>query len=78
LPDAADVAPDSHVVCRFRLAGTQFDIPGRVKSRTDDVAPPRLAHVVVLFDQPVAQADLLRRQVFAEQLHQRRFSPTQA
>jgi hypothetical protein len=64
----AQAPAHSEVDVHLELGGTPFDIPGRTLKLVPSALVPELCEVVVLFEQPVRQADALRRFVFAQQL----------
>jgi len=61
----ADTLETDLVRVGFRFGDQAFDIPGRIVFRRSGTQPTQL---VVLFDEPVREADQLRRQIFAQQL----------
>jgi c-di-GMP-binding flagellar brake protein YcgR len=67
---AADafLAGDSAVVAEFRLGAADFAVPGRVEFLRPTTHPTEVEELVVVFDEPVADADALRKQVFAQEL----------
>jgi hypothetical protein len=60
------------VTARFRLGEGEFDVPGRILHRRASPPPARSTVLVVVFDEPVASADALRKEIFAQQLRNRR------
>jgi hypothetical protein len=54
------------VVAEFSLGSTTFVVPGRVEFARATKHPTELEELVVLFDEPVADVDALRKQLFAE------------
>lgn len=60
--------PGTAVQVGFRLGDQDFDIPAHVAFERTGPASARHVEVVVLFDEPVRDADTLRRQIFAQQL----------
>jgi c-di-GMP-binding flagellar brake protein YcgR len=64
----ADALETDLVQASFRFGDQQFDIPGRIVFRRSGTQPTQAVQLVVLFDEPVREADLLRRQIFAQQL----------
>jgi c-di-GMP-binding flagellar brake protein YcgR len=58
----------NEVVAAFRLGTADFAIPGRVEFARGTKRPTELEELVVLFDEPVADADALRKQVFAQEV----------
>jgi c-di-GMP-binding flagellar brake protein YcgR len=66
---AADRLLTSHdeVIAEFRLGGTDFAVPGRVEFLRPAAHPAQFENAVVVFDEPVAQAEALRTQVLAQQ-----------
>ena len=67
---AADplLAGRDHVVAEFRFGAADFAVPGRVEFLRPTKHPAELEELVVVFDEPVIDADALRKQVFAHQL----------
>jgi hypothetical protein len=63
---------DVEVTARFRLGEGDFVVPGRILHRRAPSRPGEKAQVVVLFDEPVTSADALRKEIFAQQLRNRR------
>lgn len=63
---------DAEVTAGFRLGDREFALPARVAFRRPGERPNGQAELVVLFDEPVADADALRKEVFAQQLRNRR------
>jgi c-di-GMP-binding flagellar brake protein YcgR len=63
---------DVEVTVGFRLGDREFAIPARIGFRRPSARPTELAELVVLFDEPVTDADALRKQVFDQQLRNRR------
>lgn len=71
--EAADaLAEEVAVTARFRLGESDFVVPGRILHRRPAAKPVENAELVVLFDEPVAAADALRKEIFAQQLRNRR------
>jgi c-di-GMP-binding flagellar brake protein YcgR len=64
----ADALETDLVQASFRFGDQQFDIPGRIVFRRPGSRSTQVVQLVVLFDEPVREADLLRRQIFAQQL----------
>ncbi|MCW2522960.1 MAG: type pilus assembly PilZ [Frankiales bacterium] len=62
---------DAKLSAHFTLDGSDFTLPGRLQRAEPNALRPELREVVVLFDQPVRQADELRRLVYALQLKER-------
>jgi c-di-GMP-binding flagellar brake protein YcgR len=58
----------SAVVVEFRFGAAEFAIPGHVDFLRPTKHPAQYEELVVLFDEPVADADALRKQVFAQQV----------
>jgi hypothetical protein len=59
------------MTARFALDGIEFEVLGSLQRAEPNSLRPELREVVVLFDQPVRQADELRRIVYAFQLKER-------
>jgi len=59
---------DNQVVAEFRFGASDFAIPGRVEFLRPTAHPAQFEELVVVFDEPVADADALRKQVFAQQV----------
>jgi len=55
----------NEVVAEFRLGTADFAIPGRVEFVRATKRPTQFEELVVLFDEPVADAESLRKQLFA-------------
>jgi hypothetical protein len=71
--EAADaLVEEVEVTARFRLGESDFAVPARILHRRPAAKPPENAELVVLFDEPVAAADALRKEIFAQQLRNRR------
>ena len=64
----ADELETDEVNATFRFGDHQFDIPARITFRRSGTQPSEVIQLIVVFDEPVREADLLRRQVFAQQL----------
>ena len=64
---AADgfLAGSNEVVVWFRLGSIEFTVPGRVEFVRATKHPVELEALVVVFEEPVAEADALRKQIFA-------------
>jgi len=60
------------VVATFHFGETDFAIPAHTQMRPRSADRSKLVDVVVVFDEPVRDADALRKQVFAQQLRARR------
>ena len=60
------------VVATFHFGDGDFAIPAHTQLRPRSVDRTTLVDVVVVFDEPVRDADALRKQVFAQQLRARR------
>ena len=58
----------NQVVAEFGLGAATFAIPGRVEFARATKRPTELEEVVVLFDEPVADVDALRKHLFAHQV----------
>jgi hypothetical protein len=56
------------VTASFRLGDGEFAIPARVESHRPSARPDELAELVVVFAEPVRDADALRKQIYAQQL----------
>ena len=67
---SADGFLGSHnqVITEFGLGTTGFAIPGRVEFARATKQPTQWEDLVVLFDQPVAKADTLRKHLFTQEL----------
>lgn len=52
------------VVAEFRFGTEDFAVPGRVEFLRPTAHPAEFEQLVVVFDEPVAEADALRKQVF--------------
>jgi hypothetical protein len=61
---------EGDVTAGFSIADHRFDLPGRIHTRRPDPRSGLRTELVVLFAQPVPDADTLRRLVFAQQLVQ--------
>lgn len=55
---------DREVVAEFSLGTTSFVIPGRVEFIRATKHPTQLEELVVVFEEPVADADALRKEIF--------------
>jgi len=64
----ADALDTDLVSASFHFGDQQFDIPARIVFRRPVAPPTQVTQLVVLFDEPVREADQLRRQIFAQQL----------
>jgi hypothetical protein len=60
----------SDVVVTFALADAEFTIPGRVEFVRATKQPTRYEILVVLFDEPVTDVDLLRKHLYAQEAQQ--------
>ena len=58
---------DDKVTAWFKFGDVDFTIPARIGSRRTGVRHAEVTHLVVLFEEPVREADALRRQIFAQQ-----------
>jgi c-di-GMP-binding flagellar brake protein YcgR len=58
----------SEVIAEFSLGTADFAVPGRVEFLRPTKRPTELEELVVVFDEPVADADALRKQVFAQEV----------
>ena len=56
------------VTASFRFGDGHFTIPARVESRRPSAHPADVVELVVRFDEPVAEADALRKEVFGQQI----------
>lgn len=56
------------VVAEFRFGASDFAVPGRVEFLRPTARPAEVEELVVVFDEPVTDADALRKQVFAQQV----------
>jgi hypothetical protein len=63
------------VVAEFRLDDREFAIPARIGFRRPTAHLAERAELVVMFDEPVKDADALRKQIFALQVRVRRMEP---
>jgi c-di-GMP-binding flagellar brake protein YcgR len=54
---------DNHVVAEFRLGDDDFAVPGRVEFVRATKRPTEVEDLIVLFDEPVADAARLRKQL---------------
>jgi c-di-GMP-binding flagellar brake protein YcgR len=57
----------TEVVAEFSLGTADFVVPGRVEFVRATKQPTRFEELVVLFDEPVADGDRLRKHLFAEE-----------
>jgi c-di-GMP-binding flagellar brake protein YcgR len=57
----------NEVVAEFSVGTADFAIPGRVEFVRATKQPTRFEELVVLFDEPVAEVDALRKQIFAQE-----------
>ena len=64
------------VTASFRFGDREFALPGRILSHRPSARRADLVELVVVFDEPVNDADALRKQVYAEQLRARRTRTT--
>ena len=62
------LAGGNQVVAEFRFGAADFAVPGRIEFLRPTTHPAELEQLVVVFDEPAAAADELRKQVFAQQL----------
>jgi hypothetical protein len=67
---AADgfLAGRHEVIAEFRFGTVDFAVPGSVEFLRPTAHPAELEELVVVFDEPVADADALRKQLFAQQV----------
>ena len=67
---AADrfLAGRNEVIAEFRFGTVDFSVPGRVEFLRPTARPAEFEELVVVFDEPVADADALRKQIFARQV----------
>lgn len=63
---AADLGYDDGVTAGFRFGEGEFAIPARVAFRRPNARPGKV-DLVVIFDEPVKDADSLRKQIFDRQ-----------
>jgi c-di-GMP-binding flagellar brake protein YcgR len=56
------------VIAEFRFGASDFAVPGHVEFLRPTARPSEFEELVVVFDEPVADADALRKQVFAQQV----------
>jgi hypothetical protein len=56
------------VVAEFRFGASDFAVPGKVEFLRPTARPAEVEELVVVFDEPVSEADALRKQVFAQQV----------
>jgi hypothetical protein len=66
------LAEGVEVTASFRFGDRDFALPGRILSHRPSARRADLVEFVVVFDEPVDDADALRKQVYAEQLRARR------
>jgi hypothetical protein len=66
---AADcfLAGRNEVSAEFRFGNGDFAVPGRVEFLRPTSQPAELEEIVVVFDEPVASADALRKQIFGQE-----------
>jgi len=68
-PAAAELLVDDvGLTATFRFGECEFTIPARVGFCRPTDRPAERAELVVLFDEPVKEADALRKEVYAQQL----------
>jgi hypothetical protein len=58
----------NEVVAEFSFGASDFAVPGRVEFLRPTARPAEVEELVVVFDEPVTDADALRKQVFAQQV----------
>ena len=58
----------NEVIAEFRFGTVDFAVPGRVEFLRPTARPAEFEELVVVFDEPVADADALRKQIFAQQV----------
>jgi c-di-GMP-binding flagellar brake protein YcgR len=58
----------NEIVAEFSIGTATFAVPGRVEFVRATKHPTRFEELVVLFDEPVADADSLRKQIFAQEV----------
>jgi hypothetical protein len=56
------------VTASFRFGDGHFAIPGHVDARRPSARPTEVVELVVRFDEPVADADALRKEAFGQQV----------
>jgi c-di-GMP-binding flagellar brake protein YcgR len=56
------------VIAEFSVGPADFVVPGRVEFARGTKNPTKFEELVVLFDQPVTEADALRKQIFAQEV----------
>lgn len=71
---AERLAADRPVLSSFTVGATDFSLPGLIRQRDIADSPDAGVQRVVIFDQPVAPASVLRREIFAEQIRQHRLT----
>lgn len=59
----------NEVVAEFRVGTENFAVPGRVEFVRATKHPTQFEELVVLFDEPVADVDALRKHLFAQEVH---------
>jgi hypothetical protein len=66
---AADVflTGSDQVIAEFRFGSAVYTIPGRAEFLRASARPAEFEELVVVFDEPVAAAEALRNEVFAQQ-----------
>jgi c-di-GMP-binding flagellar brake protein YcgR len=57
----------NEVIAEFSVGKTDFVVPGRVEFARATKHPTKFEELVVLFDEPVADVDALRKQIFAQE-----------
>lgn len=62
----------NEVIAEFRLGTAEFAVPGRVELVRATKLPTQFEDLIVVFDEPVADADALRKQLFTAEVR----SPT--
>ena len=58
----------NEVIAAFTLGTAEFAVPGRVEFARGTKRPTELEELVVVFDEPVAEAEALRKHLFAEEV----------
>lgn len=56
------------VIAEFSVGTASFAVPGRVEFVRATKHPTELEELVVLFDEPVADVDVLRKEIFAQEV----------
>lgn len=58
----------NEVIAEFSVGTANFSVPGRVEFARATKHPTRFEELVVLFDEPVADVDALRKHIFAQEV----------